>query len=272
MATLQGLTQRVRMLLGDLGEPFRTSAQGDAVTSWFDLPVRNIATDSTFHCYLITGAVVGSDLPTSAYTLDAINGNIQLTTPPNGNQILVVQGINYGLFSDNDLLTFINDAFNQHSANRTITTRYRDTSGFLKYNEMPLSMSNMPVVEDPMVAMLAAIEALWALTVDASTDIDVITAEGTHLPRGQRFEQLMRAIEELESKYKELCAQLNVGLFRIEQSTLRRVSKMSGRLVPVFREREYDDTNLPIRQIPPIDHRDDDESGIASPLYPQGWG
>ena len=52
-----------------------------------------------------------------------------------------------------------------------------------------------------------------------------------------------------------------------EMSTLRRVSRLNNRLVPVFEDREYDDYQLPIRLLPPIDARNEDESGIPSPLW-----
>jgi hypothetical protein len=63
---------------------------------------------------------------------------------------------------------------------------------------------------------------------------------------------------------------LGVGLYAIEVTNLRRVSRTTGRLVPLFREREYDDYTLPERILPPIGpgHQNDDESGVPS----HTWG
>jgi hypothetical protein len=48
---------------------------------------------------------------------------------------------------------------------------------------------------------------------------------------------------------------LNVGLHRIEVSTLRRESRTTGRLVPLYVPREFDDYSWPERILPPIDSR-----------------
>jgi len=48
---------------------------------------------------------------------------------------------------------------------------------------------------------------------------------------------------------------MNIGLNAIEMSKIRRVSKTTNRLVPIFEDREYDDYELPRRQLPPIDNR-----------------
>jgi hypothetical protein len=272
MAQLSDLIKRVRFELGDLGDSFRTSVTGDGITTWFDLPVKHIANDASFHVFTIDNGIPSHDLPGSAYTMDFANGSIQMTTAPGGSQVLVISGVSYGMFGDDELTMLINDAVTQHGSGRTIETRYRNANGFIKYDEQPVVLENLPTIEEPLVAILATIESLWALSTDASTDIDVSTAEGTHLARSQRWAQITRQIDVLTAKYREMAAQLNVGLYRVEISTLRRVSLTTGRLVPVFRAREYDDTSLPVRELPPIDHRDDDESGVASPLYPNGWG
>lgn len=271
MALTSDIVRRVRSQIGDLAEPFRTSAQGDGATTWFDLPVKNVAADGTLHVFLITGSSIGADLASSAYTLDLVNGEITMAVAPAANQVLMITGTSFGLFSDAELNQWVVDAFNQHTINRTMRTRYKDSSGFIKYGEVPMTLDVLPVVEEPMVAYLATTEALWALMTDASTDIDVSTSEGTHLARSQRYQQLASMVEVMEAKYKELAAQLNVGLWRIEVGTLRRVSMQTGRLVPIFVSHEYDDSARPQRLLPPIDHTNDDDSGIPSPLYTNGW-
>jgi hypothetical protein len=135
-----------------------------------------------------------------------------------------------------------------------------------------MDLSNLPDVEGTLVALRATIDALWALTIDASTDIDISSADGTTVPRSQRYHQLREMIDAMTARYNQLCAMLNVGLNAIEMSKIRRVSKTTNRLVPIFEDREYDDYDLPRRQLPPIDHRDEDESNIQSPIFGGMWG
>jgi hypothetical protein len=106
---------------------------------------------------------------------------------------------------------------------------------------------------------------------DAATDIDITTAEGTHIPRAQRFGQLEQMISALTERYKSLCSLLGVGLYRIEVSNLRRVSRQTGRLVPLYVEREYDDNSLPERIVAPIDRRNADPDGPPSPAGNYFW-
>lgn len=267
MATEAAIFNRVRNLLGDAGEQFRTSYRGDGSTDTYQLPVQNVSPND-LKVFIISGADL-TDLTPADYTLDVRNGLLELHDVVAIDDIVVVEGLSYGLFSDEDLGVYVNDALLQHTNGRTTTIRYRNANGFIRYADVPLTLESLPEVEDAMVAILAALEALWALSTDASTDIDVITGEGTHLPRSQRWAQLMRQIEVLDDKYKALSQQLNVGLYRIEVSTLRRVSMQTGRLVPVFKAREYDDSRRPTRLLPPIDADNIDESGIPSPAF--GW-
>lgn len=145
-------------------------------------------------------------------------------------------------------------------------------AGMIAYTEDPITMKTLPEVEESLVAYLATIEALWALSTDAATDVDIQSAEGTYIQRSQRYRQLLQQIDMLTEKYTMLCKQLNVGLFRIEVSTLRRVARSTNRLVPLFKPREYDDSSMPVRMLPPIDERHVDDSGIPSPAYYSGLG
>lgn len=268
MATEDTILRRVRLELGDQGEQFRTSYPGDGSTLTFQLPVQNLSPANT-HVFTISGSTI-TDLDSPAdYTVDVRNGLLEVEDVIPSGTLLVVEGLAYGLFSDEELLMFIHDATLQHMSGRTVDMRYRDAHGFIQYREVPMDLGSMPEIEDSLVAILATLEALWALSTDASTDIDVITGEGTHLPRSQRWAQLMRQIDVLDDKYRTLAQQLNVGLFRIEVLTLRRVSLQTGRLVPLFKSREYDDATYPQRLLPPIDAPNADDSGIPSPAFGQ---
>ncbi|NIY68051.1 hypothetical protein SMALB_6129 [Streptomyces malaysiensis] len=220
-------------------------------------------------------------VPDIDYVLDSAEGRIVLINPAysplHHGQTLIVRGVSTGLFTDVDLEQYIGDAVKQHAYGRSLTTRYRDAHGFIRYDHKPIGLENLPAIEEPLVAYLAAINCLWTLATDAATDIDISTAEGTFVPRTQRYRQLMQHIGDattgLQGRYNALAQQLNVGLGRIEMFTARRVSRTTNRLVPVFVEREYDDSSMPKRLLPPIDGEEyADESNVASPAYPGLWG
>jgi len=82
----------------------------------------------------------------------------------------------------------------------------------------------------------------------------------------------VKQIDGMTDRYNQLCAMMNIGLNAIEMSKIRRVSKTTNRLVPIFEDREYDDYELPRRQLPPIDNRDEDESNLQSPVFGGMWG
>ena len=130
-----------------------------------------------------------------------------------------------------------------------------------------MSYRNLPDIEEPLLVMLSTINVLWTLANDAATDTDISTAEGTTIDRLGRYQQLIGHIAELTERYERYCGQLNVGLFRNVSVKLRRVSKTTGRYVPIFEDREYDDARWPVRELPPIDNDDLDDSGIPSPLW-----
>lgn len=282
MASLTDLITRVRRELGDLSEPFRQSYRGTGDQDMFDLPVVRVD-PTTLKVYKINTNAATDD-PNSAeptvlgetlmvqntdYTLDSDNGIITLTTPLAADVLMIIEGYSYGMFSDDELTQFIDDAVLQHTAGRTTQVRYRDEHGFIQYDREPISMATLPTVEEAPVSLLATIECLWALSTDAATDVDVITSEGTHIPRSQRFAQLQEQIAFLMEQYQMLCSMMGVGLFRIEVSNLRRVSRTTNRFVPVFVEREYDETHMPTRITPPVDSKDADWDGPPSPAqYP----
>ncbi|MGW3275873.1 hypothetical protein ACWDFH_31075 [Streptomyces kronopolitis] len=280
MAEPAGIIRRIRAEIGDLEVPFLDTFLGADELSSYDLSETGVAE--------VTAKVTTAAPPSSVdlvadvdYVLDPVQGRIVLINPDysplHHGQTLIVRGATQGMFTDADLETYIGDAVEQHAYGRSKVTRYRDAHGFIRYDHEPLSLKTLPAVEEPLVAYLAAISCLWTLATDAATDIDISTAEGTFVPRTQRYRQLMQHIGDvttgLQGRYNSLAQQLNVGLGRIEMFTLRRVSRTTNRLVPVFVEREYDDTSKPRRLLPPIDGQEyDDESGLPSPAFPGLWG
>jgi hypothetical protein len=269
MATKASITSRVRRELGDLGQPFRVTVAGDGSLDRVETGYTLFSANS-LSVSRIEGAILTTLQDPDDYTVDETSGILFLKDPLAVGAVLLVEGHSYTLFSDDELGHYVDDAVLQHTHGQHINHRYRDEHGFIKVVQAPVTLDNLPEVEELLVAILATIEALWALTTDASTDIDIQTADGTHVPRSQRYQQLRMQIDVLTEKYQDLCQQLNVGLHRIEVSNLRRVSRTTGRLVPVFREREYDDYSYPIRMLPPIDQQYADYDGPPSPAY-QGY-
>jgi hypothetical protein len=267
MATLEDLRTRVRSELGDRLQPFRDTIRGTGDVVQYELSANNVTGVEVLH---IAGGSQTTLSTPADYVLDDLNGIIDLVQPLALDALLLVSGSSYGLFSDEELDIYLKDAIAQHNRGRTVSTRYKDSNGFIKYDEVPVDVGNLPPEEDALVVLLATTEAMWALSTDAATDINVQTSDGTSVDRGQRFAQIQTQIGMLTDRYRTLCEKLGVGLYAIEVTNLRRVSRTTGRLVPLFREREYDDYTLPERILPPIGpgHQNDDESGVPS----QTWG
>jgi hypothetical protein len=217
------------------------------------------------------GSAYWQDDTASAYAIDTVNGQIFLGTPVPLNSTLIIVGSAWSLFSDYELAIIAMDSTRQHVYGQEINERYLDARGFFSYREEAKTLQNLPAIEEPLVEMLTTINAFWALANDAASDSNVQTAEGTVIDRTTRYRQIMEQIQGLTSRYMDYCGQLNVGLYRSETLPLRRVSRTTGRLVPLFKDREYDDHRWPVRQIPPVDHRYDDNSGLPSPWF-ANWG
>jgi hypothetical protein len=272
MLATQDIIQRVRIELGDTGAPFSDSFLGTGLVSTYDL--------TEFNVYNIVITWIHNQSPillvaNTDYVINSQEGRIFLQGPssplPQGDS-LVVSGLAGGMFSDDELTMFINDAVLQHCEGRSVKTRFKDSNGFIQFINNPMDLSNLPEIERVLIAIRATIDALWALATDAATDIDISSADGTTVPRNQRYRQLRQQIDGMYERYNQLSAMLNVGLNRIEMSKIRRVSRTTNRLVPIFVDREYDDYQLPQRQLPPIDTPDIDESNIASPIFGGMWG
>lgn len=264
MASESAIIARVRRELGDLGEPFQSSIRSDGETIRYDLPTGLVdAASLTILLIPPTGPMV--QLPSNAYSL---TGNVlTLSSAPADGTNIVVQGTSFAMFTDAELQQYARDALLQHLEGREDIIRYRDDHGFIKLSKTQMLAAQLPDIEEYPVALLATVMALWTLATDAATDIDVFSGEGTVIPRRQRFAQVRSQIEALTARYQEIATALNVGIHRIEVSTLRRVSRTTNRYVPIYVPREYDDHTWPTRIIPPTDHRYEDESGLPSPNY-----
>lgn len=309
------LIARVRGEIGDPPVPFRTTALGDGITLWFDLPKQQImdidaaeiingaslttlvdcsaALPWSSSTAYTTGQYVTYDgnfyqsatpgtnqtppasgntsywtnINSTAYIINDTLGQIQLGQAVPNNATLIIAGVSWSMFSDVELTTYITDALNQHLYNREFVERYRDARGFIDFRKTPIALSNVPPIEVPLVVMLATINTFWTLANDTASDFNVSTAEGTHIDRTSQYNQIMTQIQALTARYQDLCGQLNVGIYRMETMQLRRTSHTTGRLVPLFKPQELDDHQWPVRILPPVDKRFEDNSGIPTPYW-----
>jgi hypothetical protein len=230
VAVLSDLTSRVRLELGDQPKQFSLTFTGDALTSDFPLGIHPI------DLYTLEVYVNGSPVayPTG-YTLEADVGVVHFVHTPPSNAAILIRGISFRYFTYDDIRTFVNTAVEQHTYNRT--------NGL--GSQMTINL--IPAVEEYPIAILATIEGLWALATDASFDIDINAPDGVSIPRSERYRQLTQTIQARWDQYHQLCAALNIGLWRIEMGTLRRISRITNKLVPVYMAQEIDDSRKPER-------------------------
>ena len=216
------------MMLQDLGEPFVANlAVADNSTTIFDLPVESVSDIAYPPVVSVNGQVV-SGQATLPYTFDYKYGVIAFLSPP-GPGTLAVSGWCYDYWLDSEINQAVTDAFNLHTA---------DLEPAVYIDPLP-GQCGIDSNEQYLVSIMAAVEALWFRATDASQTIDIHTPEGVYIPRAQRYHQLMQQINALQEEYKTLSGALGVGIWRIQVLNQRRVSLTTNRLVPIFREQEY---------------------------------
>lgn len=267
---LDRIRSRTRLELVDPSTPFQAKSTGDGQTTRFDFPVRHVDPAS-----LVVNSVPASGDPVTTlttptnYLLDAFKGEITLTAPLADGATLYATGTRYRFFDNDSLDTFIETAFTQLTHGRTITTETFNQYGYREYAHYNFTYDTLPEVEILPLAILAKIEALWVLATDASYDLD-IQADGANIPRTERYRQLLGQIQAEQARFDNMAQMLNIGLNRIEMSTLRRISRQTGRLVPVYTAKEYDDRSLPVRVLPGIDQGQGEGDVFVDPYYMGG--
>lgn len=237
------ITAQARLILDDMGEPFQADVVVDGVTARYELPVDNIDDAGLTVLLIDPSAAVSNLIAGTDFTMDYRNGIITLANVPAADTRIVVVGTHYSTFAPDDFAVFVNSAYDKHTANTLPKPLLDPAPGQL----------GLPPVEERLLAILAVIESLWAMATGAAQDIDIVTPDGVSIPRSQRYAQLMQLISYWQQQYDDLASALNVGIHRIEMYTLRRVSRTTNRLVPIFREQEYDDRTPRQRILPPID-------------------
>jgi len=227
---MNDLVYRVRLELGDQPQQFTYNSVGDGYTSDYPMPCKPI--DINTLAVYVNGSPVA--YPTG-YTAEFDLGVIHFVHTPAAGASILVTGNKFRYFTDDDICTFITTAIEQHTYNRT------DAFG------SKVTVRSLEAVEEYPLAILAVIEALWVLATDSAFDINITAPDGVTIPRAQRYQQLTGIIAQRWEQYRTLCAQLNIGLWRIEMGTLRRVSRTTNKLIPVYIAQEVDDSRLPER-------------------------
>lgn len=171
---------------------------------------------------------------TSAWKLDARNGILKLDDVTALGKNIIITGYHYSWFLDSDLAFHADQVWGE-------MTFYGD-----------LDLGTLQPAQSEVVELGTVVHALWSLAMELSLDIDVSTPEGMMIPAHQRYTQVMQMLQYWEGEYNTKAGLMNMGLGALEQFRLRRVAYLTGRFVPVYRDREIDDPRPPERLYPPI--------------------
>lgn len=239
--SLETIRSRVRLELQDQADTFQAQAVSDGVSNLIDLPVSVV--EPTGLQVIAGSTTLVRDVN---YSVTPKEGELILlgAVPPAGT-VFTVAGVHYRFFTNAELDQFINTVALQHNHNQNPPVVLDEP--------VPEGSVLLPGVEEYLVALLAMIEALWVIATDLSYDIDIMVPEGAVITRSQRLRQVREIIAARTEEYLKLAGQLNVGLGRIEMFTLRRVSRTTNRLIPIYQPQEWDDRTPPKRLYPRID-------------------
>ncbi len=237
MSTISALVARTRTEIGDTPKLFEQNFTTTGGTNAYPIGFSPLAAGTL--TVTLDGVVVQDepieDVEYSGVSVDESTGLLIFDfMPPEGLELRIT-GTYFRFFTDAELASIVKDSLAMHIGTRT------DASG------RPITLARLDGIEEYPVALLSTINALYVLVTDASFDIDIYAPDGVNIPRSQRYRQLMELIEELKNRYKELCSMLNIGMYKIEVYTLRRISKRTNRYVPVYFPQEIDDRNIPQR-------------------------
>jgi len=174
-------------------------------------------------------------VPDTAIQLDQRNGLLKFMDASYLGKRVMVNGYHYTWFLDADL------AFH---AQHTLVD--------VAYGQEITSLEDFSPIEVDTMLMGTVTSALWSLATELALDIDVSTPEGMYIPARQRYQQVIQMWQQWGAQFEERMQQLNLGTGRLEQFFLRRVAKLTNRLVPVYKPREFGDPRPPKRLFPPI--------------------
>jgi hypothetical protein len=271
IANLDLIRQRLRLELADRKTSFEAVVEGTGgFTTRYELPVRHIEPTTVSVRRWDTSDNSNLSLaPGNDFTMDAFEGSLTLADPLTSTQTLVVTGVRAVFFEDEVLDEFLRTAFIQLTYGRTLTTLSTAPNGYRLYAHIQFDWDTLPEIEWLPLVLMGKVQALWVLATDMAYQVD-INVDGQSIPVTERYRQMMSQITADTLRIKEITQNLNIGLERIEQQTLRRVSRTTGKLVPVYVEKEYDDYSLPQRVLPGIDDDVDEGTQFTDNWYAGG--
>jgi len=226
LTPLEHTIQLARNYLRDFPKFFQVSF--DSIGRTYELGQINVDAD-TIWIATTTGASA-TELTTSQYSLDSRNGILRLGFTPASGTTIMVEGYYYEWLLPADLQFYSERSINFHKPTIPV----------------PLEQASAAVLD--VVGIGALVEALQALMTEYARDIDVMTSESVHIPASSRYRMLSDLCQRWEVEYRKHANNLNIGPERIEQFSLRRVSRTTNRLVPLFKSKELGDYG-PIERI-----------------------
>lgn len=228
VATLSGLSDRLRAEIGDITRTFVEEFRGDGERKRFQL------TQAPVNAASLSIKVNGVEVSSTA-SIEEVMGMVTLSAIPAVNAPVLISGTAFKYFTDAEIQYYVNTAFSEHAA------RLTDSGG------SRVTMATLPGIDEYPVVLLASTMALYTLATDSAFDIDIISPDGVSIPRSERFRQLSDIIQQRKEQYRELCMLLGTGLYKIDVFNLRRISRRTNRYVPLYRPQEIDDGSLPQR-------------------------
>jgi hypothetical protein len=239
MATQTDIETIARTYLRDFPKFFQTSF--DVVGRTYELNHINIDSESLWVAVYASSSGSASVLSASQYSVDERNGILRLAGTYSSNTKVMVEGYYYEWVTPTDLTFYAKRALEKH------------------LHTINLSVEQLSDVVINAIGIAAICESLWALMTEYSRDIDVITSESVHIPASQRFRMVQSLLSQWEGEYRRHATSLNIGFDRLEVFNLRRTSRTTNRLVPLYKSKELGDYSPMERQWPEIDE------GIVTP-------
>lgn len=216
---LEHTMELARNYLRDFPKFFQTTFE--AIGRTYELGQTNIDPDNVW--IATTVGASATELTATDYHLDNRNGILRLTSTPASGTKILIEGYYYEWVLPADLQFYAERSINFHMPTIRI----------------PLEQASAAVLD--VVGLGALVEALQALMTEYARDIDVSTSESVHIPSSQRFRMLQNLCQQWETEYRKHANNLNIGPERIDQFSLRRVSRTTNRYVPLYVSKEIGD-------------------------------